>query len=89
MKKLSKNEFGVTSKHDLWNRIKELEDQLRSKDLSLICVSGDFDDLNQELTDAKKLCECLKQEVQKLKRHNDYLLTLLSSYPQSSTIKFN
>ena len=78
MKKLTKNEFGLSSKHDLWNRIKELEDLLRSRDLSLICVESTFDDLNRELTDIKNRFNAIVEENAKLLRHNDYLLSLLS-----------
>lgn len=79
MKKLTKNEFGLSSKHELWNRIKELEDKLQSHELTYLCVSRDYDLLKQELTDANATIDCFMQEIEKLKRHNDYLLTLLSS----------
>lgn len=88
MEKLTKSEFGLSSKHELWNRIKELEDLLRSRDFTILCLQGTFDEINRDLADANSRIAYLEAENAKLIRQNDYLLTLLSSYPQSTTIKF-
>lgn len=88
MEKLTKSEFGLSSKHELWNRIKEIEDLLRSRDFTILCIQGTFDEINRDLADANSRIAYLEAENAKLIRQNDYLLTLLSSYPQSTTIKF-
>lgn len=90
VKTLTKNEFGLSSKHELWNRIKELENLIESRDMSLLCNQSSFNELNLELKDAHATIDLLMLEVEKLKCHNDFLLSQLSGYsPQSLTIKFD
>lgn len=78
MEKLTKHQFALTSKHDLWKRIKSLEKQVESLQLTIFCNESTFNELNLELNDAHATIDLLMQEVQTLKRHNHFLLSHLS-----------
>lgn len=80
MQKLTKNEFGLSSKHELWNRIKELENLLDSTNLTFICNQRDIDALNQDIHDLLQELSLVKLENEKLRSHNDFLLSQLSGY---------
>lgn len=87
MQKLTKNEFGLSSKHELWNKIKELEALLESNNLTFMCNQSDFDALNQHIHDLDQEISILKLENEKLRSHNDFLLSQLSGY-SPKTINF-
>lgn len=54
-KKLTKREFGTTSKHDLWNRIKELEDYVQ-------CLTMDKQQLHDDLDESYHELNCVRSE---------------------------
>lgn len=81
MDKLTKNEYGLTSKHDLWKKIKSLEKQVESLQLTILCNESTFNELNLELKDAYSTNDALMLEVEKLKRYNDFLLSHLPGRP--------
>ncbi len=58
--KLTKREFGTTSKHELWNRIKELEDYVQ-------CLTMDKQYILDDLTEVSFELNCVKSELEHYK----------------------
>lgn len=60
LNKLTQREFGTTSKHDLWNRIKELEDYVQ-------CLTMDKQYILDDLTEVSFKLTCVSTELQSYK----------------------
>lgn len=88
MDKLSKHDFALTSKHELWNRIKDLEKEIESLRLTIRCIDGAYDELQLETWDLREKLQFLKNENNQLRSHNYYLLSQLSGQ-SIHTINFN